>query len=119
MQNLKNSKRLQELVQLMQENPELEVIPKVDTELLLDDDFAWMRGEFGRVEIDEYCERNENIYLRSQSEDSVMDDVMDDIFVSEGYKEGDYGNKITEEELEAKARKQIDWKKAIFVRIEP
>lgn len=116
----KQDKNLQELLQLARENPNLEIIPKVDCDLLsCCEDFSWVKASWGKAEIDEYWEKDEHIYLRSQDEDWVMDDVMDDIFVSEGYKEGDYGTKITEEELKEKANQVVNWTRAIFVRIEP
>ncbi len=114
METYNKSKNLQELVRVVRENPDLEVIAKVDTELL-DDEFGWMRGCFGPVEIDEYCERNERVHLRSEDEQLVIDHVVDDIVMSEGYKEGD----VSDEELEARVKKQIDWKRAIFVIIQP
>lgn len=114
MQTFNKSKNIQELVRLVQENPDLEIMVMADSELLYGD-FNWMRGDINKVEIDEYCERDEYIYLRSKDECLVLEEIMEDIFYAGEYKEGD----IKDEELRQKAEKQVDWKKAICVSVGP
>ena len=114
MQTFNKSKNIQELVRLVQENPDLEIMVMADSELLCGD-FNWMRGDINKVEIDEYCERDEYIYLWSKDEDLVIEEIMEDIYHARGYKEGD----ITEEGLRKEAEKQPNWKKAICVRVGP
>lgn len=110
----KQNKDVQELLRLIQENPELEIIPMVDTELLTDD-WAWVRGWWGKAEVDEYWEdeAGERIYLRSRDEDEAMDEMMNRIYCAK--REDNWSDAI----LEEKAREIIRWKKAIVVWIGP
>ena len=46
----------------MNENPNLEVVPMVDSEIV-GDGFGWWLGSFGKVEIDEIFSDNEKVYF--------------------------------------------------------
>lgn len=101
-------KNLAELFKLMVEHPELEVIPEIDCEVMLPcEEFSWVMASFGKARIDEYYQESYGgIFLRSKSEELVIDNWMDKFFG-------------VEEEDREEVRKLIPWTKAIFVEIEP
>ena len=101
-------KSLRELLALMEENPDLPVIPQVDTGVVFDDVYDWVLADWGRVWIDEYVSHDERVYLRSEDEEELIEDWMYEI---------DPDGEETDEELEEIVRKRIKWKKAIFVKI--
>lgn len=54
---------LQELIRLVQENPELPVICEVDGEICCGDEYAWYLGEFGRCFVGEYAVYNDRVFV--------------------------------------------------------
>lgn len=62
----------EELFRLIQENPDLPVVPMVDSEIVADDCGYWL-GAWGRASVDEYfiSERAERVFFKS--EDDVFD----------------------------------------------
>lgn len=105
---MEQQEKIKELIQLIQENPELEIVPMVAYEVCGSDDFAYWMGAWGKTEIDEYWCSDERIYFRSEDEDSLVDDVWD--------REDEYPN-ISREDAE-KIVSGYDWTKCICVRIE-
>lgn len=101
-----------ELVRLATENPDLEIVPMVDTECVFSDDFsAWM-ASWGSAEIDEYYSSNERIYFKSDDYDTLVDKEYDAF----------YGTEIDDETAMKLAKEKVnayEWVKAIVVRINP
>lgn len=64
-----------ELMKLVEENPTLKVIPIVDSDVVAGDDFQWWTGEFGNPSIDEIYIKDEETYLRSQSEEQLVEEI--------------------------------------------
>ena len=62
----------EELFRLIQENPDLPVVPMVDSEIVADDCGYWL-GAWGRASVDEYfiSERAERVFFKS--DDAVFD----------------------------------------------
>lgn len=106
---MKQKEYVQELLRLIEENPDLEILPRVDSDVC-NPDYGWTLGSWGKAEVDEYWANDDRIYLRSRDEEEAVDDVMDDICTDHEEENG--------EELAARAKEIIKWKKAIFVRID-
>ena len=50
----KQKERLEELFRLIKENPDLPILPMVDSEIVADDGYAQWTGSWGRAHIEEY-----------------------------------------------------------------
>ena len=74
------NKRTAELLQLIRENPELPVVPMVNSEVIADDSHAWWLGEFGMCSIDSYYSDNdaERVWLKADDEEDMLDKWADD-----------------------------------------
>lgn len=108
-EEIKTNKNLKELCRLIIENPELEVIPMVDSEIAGATMGYWyIMGNWGEVKIREYWEEKDGdgtIFFKDIQEDLVIDIFMCELDAEEGERE--------------KIKKMIPWTKAIFVEIEP
>lgn len=105
---IKKTTRGEELFKLMQENPDLPVVPMVDSEVVCDDGYARWTGSWGSASIDEYFTHDERVFFRS---DDDTDDVLGYVLNAEEYEE------MTDEEVEA-AYNALPWVKAIIVNID-
>lgn len=95
------------LFKLMQENPELPVVPMVDSEIVADDYGRWM-GAWGNSYIGEYILGDERAYFRGN------DDAEE---VLNGYIGGVDFYELPEKEVE-KEYAALPWIKAIIVNID-
>lgn len=105
---------IQNLIKLASENPDLKIIPMVDTEVCSSDDFSYWAGNWSSAELDEcYCS-NERIYFRSSDEESFIDKYIDDLSNEPEYKEMNDENiyKIAEAKVN-----NLPWEKVIVVYI--
>lgn len=103
---MKQSEKLEELLKLMQANPELPVIPCVDGDVVGGDDcYCWL-GTWGASGIQEYIIGNERTYYR-EDDISEMNDPLYERYDPE------LVDNMTEEETRA-AYNALPWKKAIF-----
>lgn len=100
----------EELFRLMQENPELPVVPMVDYEIVADDSGRWL-GSWGSSYIGEYLIGEERVHFREDDDPSEVDKVL-----SERYGD-DYYTDMTDEQ-EAEAYAGLPWIKAIIVNID-
>ena len=76
---------LKELFRLVKENPDLEVIPMVDSECVADDGYSWWLAGVGTPRVDEYYKTDDRVYLKYDFEDLVdefMDNNCDDLPLS-------------------------------------
>ena len=64
-----------ELIKLIQENPDLPIIPMVDAEVVADDCGYWM-GKWGRCEVTEYYLGREKVHFRDDDEEDVLNDLV-------------------------------------------
>ena len=107
-------KNRDELFKLMQENPELPVIPFVDGEIIVGDDFGIWMGSWGASCIDEYLIPPQDYNpVICKSDDDVFDTLEKCLPVEEFYRLPD---------IESECRKYYDalpWTKAIIVNIDP
>lgn len=100
----------EEIFRLMQENPELPIVPMVDYEIVADDSGRWL-GSWGSSYIGEYLIGEEQVHFREDDDPSEVDKVL-----SERYGD-DYYTDMTDEQ-EAEAYAGLPWVKAIIVNID-
>lgn len=65
----------EKLLKLVQENPDLPVIPMVDSEVVADDGYQWWMGEWGHSEVTEYYTGREGVHFKSDDEEDVLIDM--------------------------------------------
>lgn len=104
-----------EIIKLIEENPDLPIIPMVDSEVVADDSYGWWLGRWGRCEIVDYYLGREKVHIKSEDDE---EDVLCDL---EGcrYSYDPNGRDIyelTDEEWNA-LYQSVPWVKAIAVRI--
>ena len=99
----------QKFIKLVQENPELPVVPMVDSEVVADGYGYWL-GTFGHCEVGEYTSYNYRYY---DDKISLIEDYYNDT-----YDDGRYDD-LTDEEIDKLiAEETADWwTKAIIVYI--
>lgn len=97
---------IDELFRLMQEHPDLPVIPMVDGEIVADDCCSWWVGSWGPAKVSKYIITEERIYF----DDDDAEDAL------EAVKGWDWYENATDEEVEAEF-KALPWIEAIVVSI--
>lgn len=104
---MKQSEKLMQLLELMQANPELPVIPCVDGDVVGGDEYYCWLGSWGESAVQEFIIGKERTYYR---EDDIceMNDVLYERYDPE------LVDNMTDEETRA-AYNALPWKKAIFV----
>lgn len=105
----KQQKYIEELLNLIKENPDLEILPMVSTECVCDDYFSYWTGKWGKARIDEYWIEDERVCFKSVDEDYLFDKIYDEI---DPLIPDDKAKELVQQELN-----QIDWTKAIVVYI--
>ena len=110
-----NRKYVEELIKLTQENPELEVLCKVDSDIVAEDGYVWWLGRINDrwgIEIDEYTCIQERIVFKSEEE---WTEWFEDLFDVDDYV--DIPDSEWEEFCEKKVNEEVTWTKAIFVSV--
>lgn len=102
------NKYLRELLHLVEENPDLPVIPMVECEVVPDDGCERWISSFGAARVTEYIQGKEYTHFRDTSD---VEDVIADVFDKQFFaKLTDQGAKVLFETLE--------WKQVIVVNID-
>ena len=104
--DMKQSEKLTQLLELMQANPELPVIPCVDGDVVSGDEYYCWLGSWGESAVQEFVIGRERTYYR-EDDISEMNDVLCEHYDPE------LVDNMTEEETRA-AYNALPWKKAIF-----
>ena len=110
----KQKENVNSLLKLIAENPELRIVPMVDSEVVCDDGHNWWQGSWGKSEIDEIYIGDEQIYFKSLDCEDLEQDYIDEICFDDKYKN------LPDEEFGKKAAKHVNrlpWEKVIVVRI--
>ena len=68
--------KTEELLKLIQENPDLPVVPMVDYEIVGDDSCTWWLGSWGRCEVNEYYCGRERVHFKDDDEENVLTDMV-------------------------------------------
>lgn len=102
------------LLELIHENPELRIVPMVETECAADDCCAWWVSSWGKATVEEiyFNDERERVYIKDEDYDSLVDEEYDKFF----------GIDIDDETAMKLAREKVDaypWEKVIAVKIEP
>ncbi|GAN11525.1 nitrilase/cyanide hydratase and apolipoprotein N-acyltransferase [Mucor ambiguus] len=103
---MKQSERVEQLLNLIQENPGLRICPMVDSEVVADDCYGWWVASWGEAKVEEIWNDDERVYIRSEDEDGLIEVLFDN------------DDDLTEEEAE-KIVSSYEWEKVIAVRIHP
>jgi hypothetical protein len=96
-------------IRLIKENPELPILPMVDSEIVAGDDFSWWMASFGESFVGYYYNNDEHCIVREYEDDC---DIFDECFDIEEFDEN-----ITDEEI-SKIVDRLEWTKAILIRID-
>lgn len=63
------------IIKLIEENPDLPIVPMVDSEVVAEDCGYWL-GKWGRCEVTEYYEGRERIHFKDDDEEDVLNDLV-------------------------------------------
>lgn len=105
-----------EIIKLIEENPDLPIVPMVDGEVVGDDSYQYWMGAWGKAVVTEYYLGREKVHIK---EDVDEEDVLTDL---EGCKyscdpQGRDVCDLSDEEWDA-LYKSVPWIKAIVVYID-
>ena len=110
---MKHDENVKKLLQLIQENPGLVIVPLVDAGVVPSDDYRWWAGSWGGAGLDELCVTEGMVYFKSQNYEDLIESRADDL--------ADSHPKLSDDALYEKAKALVDgyvWKKVIVVWIE-
>ena len=66
---------IDELLQLIKDNPDLPIVPMVYGEIVEDDSYTWWLGHWGRSEVTEYYLGEEKLHFKDDDEEEVLSDL--------------------------------------------
>ncbi|MEK3956080.1 MULTISPECIES: hypothetical protein [unclassified Psychrobacillus] len=107
-----------ELFRLMQENPQMEVIPMV-YEDVIGEDYSSYQGKLGKVSLEQYYSTDERIYIRSKDEEE-LEEYMSEL-LEQDYEEFGKAPGVKEVNFElmlSNRMEKIEWKEVILLYIE-
>lgn len=111
-----NKMFVEDLIQLIRENPDMEVMCKVDSDIVADDGYAWWLGKINtrfKPEIEEFSTAFEERVIFKKD-----DDYTD--WIEEFFDTTDFAD-VPDDEWDEFAKKKVDkvanWQKAIFISI--
>jgi len=105
--------KVEELLKLMKDNPDLPIVPMVNYEVV-GDEFAYWMGSWGRSEVGEYYIGEERVHFRGDDEEDVLCDMPDCNYYET--KDGQYIPDLSDEEMK-EMYDSLPWIKAIIVYI--
>lgn len=103
------TKETEQFLELIKENPDLPIVPMVDSEVVADDCYSWWLAAWGRAEIKEIYVGQERVHIKGEDDE---DDVLYDLNECKARDVYD----MTEEERDA-LYKLTPWTKCIAVYI--
>ena len=68
--------KTEELLKLIQENPDLPVVPMVDEEIVADDNCTWWLGSWGHSKVTEFYNGREYVHFKDDDEEDVLTDLV-------------------------------------------
>jgi hypothetical protein len=111
----KQQSNVEGLLELIKENPNLEIMPMVDYEVCASDDFSKWLGSWGTAKIDEFYVPEydeERIYFKSTDEEKLGDKIFDHLEDNNPSWSDTYLQEQTEKVL-----LEVEWEKVIVVNI--
>ena len=109
---MSQKENVEKLLKLIQQYPDVEIVPMIDCEAVPSDDYSSWAGSWGFASLDEYYRGDERIYFRSEDEEQLIDDEYEDFC----------GKGMNDDEVMEKAREKVNaypWTKCICVYIGP
>jgi hypothetical protein len=103
---------LKELLTLIHENPSLNIVPMVDTEICASDDFSTWMGGWGKGSVDEIYQGDERIYFKSFDLESLIESLSEQMELLNPAWSDEYVEEMATKEVEA-----YKWEKVILVHI--
>lgn len=67
---------IKELLRLVQENPDLRIVPFVDTEVVGGDDYSSWVGSWGKASVDEILLDDGRLCIKSEDLERLVNDLM-------------------------------------------
>ena len=110
---LMNSK-VENFLKLVQENPDLRIVPMVDCEIVADDTHSWWLGDWGRSEINEIYSGRDHVHFKDDDQEDVLCDMVGCSYAET--KDGRDIYELSDEEWDALFN-SIEWEKVIVVYI--
>jgi len=112
-----NKAFVEDLIKLIQENPDMEIKCEVDSDIVADDRYAWWLGNLNtnnHPRIEEYSTNiNESLTYKS---DDDYEEWFEDLFNIDDY--SDILDDKWDDFIKEKVDKEANWKKAIFIRVQ-
>lgn len=108
----KEKKNRDELFRLMQENPDLPVVPMVDSDIVVDDGYNLWMGSWGDSHIEEYVLGKKYLHFREDDDWGEIEWALADGFVGYETFEG-----LSDEEAKSEYA-ALPWIRAIIVNID-
>lgn len=105
------NENIQELLRLIAENPDLPIVPKVDSDIIADEGYSCWLGGWGIAEVDRYIVDDEKCYFELYGREELVDREWDRLAER---------TDLSDEQAAAEAEKAVDalkWIKCIAVRI--
>lgn len=65
-----------EIIKMIEENPELPIVPMVSSEVVAEDSYSWWMGKWGRCEVTDFYAGREAIHFRDDDEEDVLNDMV-------------------------------------------
>lgn len=103
------NENFEKLIKLHNEDPDLPIIPMVDSDVVCSNEFSFFKGEIGTCGIRDYAEWKDRIYT---DKDSLIDDIID-----EEYYFSEESDEVVLKKATAKADKLMS--KVIILIIKP
>lgn len=97
---------VKKLLELIKENPDVPIVPMVDSEVVADDSYNNWLGHWGHAEVSAYLLGQERVWFKFDDPEDVLSDVL-------GYEAWEA---MTEEEAKT-AFDSLDWVKCIAAHI--
>lgn len=69
--------KVEQLLKLIKENPDLPVVPMVDGDIVGSDNFGWWLGRWGRSKVTKYYDGRDAIHFEDDDRESVISDMKD------------------------------------------
>lgn len=70
------TRETEELLKLIQENPDLEIVPMVDEEIVADSGYAWWLGKWGHSKKTKYYSGREYIHFYDDDKEDALNDMV-------------------------------------------
>lgn len=68
---------INQLINVIKENPHLRILPMVDTDVVQGDDFSWWIATWGKTSVEQIYHYGDRVYVKSSNEDELVDILTD------------------------------------------